>query len=367
MVHPTRRFLERMNVKVGVYTGEEKSGLEDFKKKRVDVLIGSQPIATGVDGLQQVCDRIVILSPPWTGAEYEQLLGRIRRQGSAFSEVSIVWPQVVLEYGGDRWSWDHRRQQVIEYKRTLSDCAVDGNIPEALSITPTTLLRRSREALEEWIARVEGDGFAFVERPKLEIPLPPELRQRVHTKHGDFVTINNRWSNSNSTTVFERLQADPAEWYLYHTLYREARTEWDEVPAEHIASQLRARPDLRVGDFGCGECLLRDALPDHDVVGLDYIAVDETVTACDMAKTPLEDGSLGAAVFSLSLMGRNWPEYLAEAHRTLQPFGLLFVAEPENRWDQGKLEKAIEEAGFNVMPTSQRGSFKYITAVRNQR
>lgn len=92
-------------------------------------------------------------------------------------------------------------------------------------------------------------------------------------------------SSSNSTTVYERLTADPSEWYLYHTLYRERRAKWDEVSVDYIASKLRPRPDLRVGDFGCGECLLRDALPGHDVVGLDYIAVDETVTACDMAST----------------------------------------------------------------------------------
>ena len=63
---------------------------------------------------------------------------------------------------------------------------------------------------------------------------------------------------------------------------------------------------MRVGDFGCGECRLADALADeYDVIGLDHVAVDERVIACDLAHIPLEDESLGAAVFSLSLMGRN--------------------------------------------------------------
>ena len=119
---------------------------------------------------------------------------------------------------------------------------------------------------------------------------------------------------------------------------------------------------LKVGDFGCGECLLRDALPGHEVVGLDHIAVDETVTACDMAKTPLEDGSLGAAVFSLSLMGRNWPEYLEEARRVLKPYGFLFVAEPESRWKD--LGGAVAEHGFDVIRSEQRGKFLYVRAVK---
>jgi hypothetical protein len=209
-----------------------------------------------------------------------------------------------------------------------------------LAIQPQTLLRKSREALEEWIARVsEEEGDASRERPRLQVPLPPPLRERARVAHGDFTAINNRWTNSVSATVHERLKDDPSEWYLYHTLYREARAGWEEVPAEQVASKLRelrelqGRPGLVVGDFGCGECLLRDALAGEgdEVRGFDHVAADETVAACDMAHTPQKDGVLDAAVFSLSLMGRNWPEYLAEAHRTLKPFGLLFVAEPARR------------------------------------
>ncbi|MDP9457036.1 MAG: RRP8 family class I SAM-dependent methyltransferase, partial [Actinomycetota bacterium] len=196
------------------------------------------------------------------------------------------------------------------------------------------------------------------------VPLPPELRERVRIRVGDFTTINNRWVSSNSGTVHERLKADPSEWYLYHTLYREAREAWPELPAEHIASYLRGRPDWKVGDFGCGECLLKKALPDHEIIGLDHVAIDDSVIACDMAHAPLEDESLGAAVFSLSLMGRNWPAYLAEAHRTLRPFGLLFVAEPARRWEEGRLEQAVEEHGFETLPSYQRGDFRYVRAVK---
>jgi len=164
--------------------------------------------------------------------------------------------------------------------------------------------------------------------------------------------------------VHDRLRDDPEEWYLYHDFYRKARENWPEVPAEHLARQLESRPDLRIGDFGCGECLLRDALPEHDVVSLDHVGIDGTVIECDMAHTPLEDGTLGAAVFSLSLMGKNWTDYLAEAHRTLQPFGLLFIAEPVKRWNEGVLDGALVEAGFKVAQDEQRDSFRYITAMK---
>ncbi len=364
MVGPIRRYLEDRNFRVGLYTGTDKSGLKPFLDGKVDVLIGSRPVGTGLDGLQSVCDRLVMLSLPWTRAEYEQTIGRIRRQGSVFGSVSVIVPQVMLEYEGEEWSWDKGRMAAIEYKRTLSDCAVDGRIPEAVKISEKELLRQSREALERWIERVGEKGLLTLERERLTVPLPPDLREKVLIRQGDFSAINNRWSTSRSETVHERLKADPSEWYLYHTLYREAREGWPELPAEHIASHLKDRPDLKVGDFGCGECLLKEALPKHEVVGLDHVAVDNSVIACDMVHTPLEDGSLGAAVFSLSLMGYNWAEYLAEAHKALMPYGLLFVAEPARRWKEGSLEKAIIERGFNLMFSYQRDDFWYIAAVR---
>jgi hypothetical protein len=69
-------------------------------------------------------------------------------------------------------------------------------------------------------------------------------------------------------------------------------------------------------------------------------------------------------VFSLSLMGKNWADYLTEAHRLLQPFGLVFIAEPVKRWNECVLEGALVEAGFRVAEDEQRDSFRYITAMK---
>ena len=160
MVAPIRRYLERMGLSVGIYTGSEKSGLADFLAGHVDVLVGSKPLGTGLDGLQTVCDRIVMLSLPWTGAEYEQIIGRLVRQGSRFKQAEIIVPQVVLDVQGDRWSWDHGRMACIQFKQTLAACVVDGEIPEMARINQHVLLQRSREALERWIQRVSQEAIA---------------------------------------------------------------------------------------------------------------------------------------------------------------------------------------------------------------
>ena len=47
---------------------------------------------------------------------------------------------------------------------------------------------------------------------------------------------------------------------------------------------------------------------------------------------PLPDGSLDAAVYSLSLMGSNYVDFLREAYRLLRPNGTLKVAEVASRF-----------------------------------
>lgn len=72
-----------------------------------------------------------------------------------------------------------------------------------------------------------------------------------------------------------------------------------------------------VADFGCGEARLAQALP-CVVHSLDLVALNNRVTVCDMARTPLADSSVDIAVFCLSLMGTNLVDYIREANRVLK-------------------------------------------------
>ena len=46
------KAVQEAGFKVGVFNGENKTGLELFKQGKVDVLIGSSALGTGVNGLQ---------------------------------------------------------------------------------------------------------------------------------------------------------------------------------------------------------------------------------------------------------------------------------------------------------------------------
>jgi superfamily II DNA or RNA helicase len=368
LVSPLRRAIEKAGFKVGLFTGEDKSGLDLFKKGNVDVLIGSVPVGTGVDGLQHICNRMVVVSLPWTSAEYEQLIGRLYRQGSAFDKVEVIIPQVVLEHNGDIWSWDKMRMHRIQYKKTLADAALDGVIPQGELASPETMFKQAREALQAWITRIENEGVTFIERSQLRVPLPKETTQIIQRRFGDLSVMNSRINIAYSKTTHDRLKENPEEWYLYHTLYREARKTWDEIPFERIAKSLKKRPDWVIGDFGCGEAKLAEILP-NKVHSFDHVAISEKVTACDMTHTPLEESTLDVAVFSLSLMGLNYAEYLKEAHRTLKFGGMLKIAEPINRWQDKREEllSNVTKAGFLLIgEVIESNQFLYIDAIKTE-
>ena len=58
--------------KVVLHTGSDHSGKKLFLDKKAQVLIASSPLSIGVDGLQTVCNKLIINCLPWTNARYQQ-------------------------------------------------------------------------------------------------------------------------------------------------------------------------------------------------------------------------------------------------------------------------------------------------------
>jgi superfamily II DNA or RNA helicase len=159
IVEPLTTAVEKLGFRVQYFTGDEQVVIEefvrDFKNNRVDVLIGTAPVGTGVDGLQFVLDRIVFITLPWSHAEYKQIVGRLWRQGSAFESVEVIIPQVTLrQQRVGPWSWDEQRLRLIEYKQTLADAALDGVVPEGKLPSREEMQKRSLEALQVWAQNV---------------------------------------------------------------------------------------------------------------------------------------------------------------------------------------------------------------------
>ena len=84
-----------------------------------------------------------------------------------------------------------------------------------------------------------------------------------------------------------------------------------------------------------------------------------------MKSLPLQDGSLDVVVFSLSLMGKNWEDYIKEAWRCLWNGGILLIAETTNALTEGRLanlKDILEKYDFQILNDEVKDVFTFIEA-----
>ncbi len=376
-IQPIREFVESKGFTTALYSDNRDSRdfeFERFRSGDAEIMIASDPINTGVDRLQEVCDTMILITLPWTNADFEQLKGRIYRQGmDKDAIVKIIIPQVIVkDADGKNWSWDKQRYEVIKSKKSLADCVIDGVIPSTQFPTRETLYRKSIESLKFWQERVTSNDFLIREDSGMPINLDVITEDEKRIQVSSFISnFNNKGMRTEHSKLHKTLTKNPSEWHEYHRLRREAMKEWAEVPYEYIASKIKNKRQI-VGDFGCGDNHMKTHIPNNKVYSFDHIAWDDTVIACDMAHTPLEDESIDIAVFSLALWGCNYEDYFKEAYRVLTFDGLMYIAEPSSSYtDEEKMEliNMLRRNGFTIVMFGDnmwenRGKFFYINAIK---
>ncbi|MCA9212187.1 MAG: DEAD/DEAH box helicase family protein, partial [Planctomycetales bacterium] len=250
--------LTRNGYRVGFYTGAMKDGLDAFKSGKIDVLIGSSAIGTGVDGLQHCCSQLIVNVLPWTNAEFEQLIGRVWRQGQTKDRVKVLIPVTFADVNGERWSYCESKLARIRYKKSIADAAVDGAVPQGNLRSPA----QAQRDIMKWLERLEEGRETTIVRRRIVVPLSGDratVKTRL-TRYGDFSQMNNRWNSTHSEKLGTRLRENPEEWEQYHTHYRDARAKWAIVPVDEMISWCMKREGYVIADFGCGEALLSEAV-----------------------------------------------------------------------------------------------------------
>lgn len=348
IVGPIQKALDEAGLSYGVYTGEDKTGLNKYLNDEVDVLIGSSSIGTGIDGLQHKKPNLVFASMPWTDADYRQIVGRIYRQGNS-GVVKIHIPQTDV--------WCTQRLRLIETKRSLSKAVMDGELPQA-NVSDEEV----REAMDKLILRLQGGE----ELPTYETePLDTDLISLVSGEFRkternltDFQSLNRKWNTTNSSTLHDELSNDASEWYQYHEEYSKSRETWEVVPFKVFSEWLSQRKGKTVVDLGCGEALLNGH--ENKVLSFDHVAVNDKVTVADISDLSehLEDNSVDIAILSLALMGSNWNSYLDEALRITGLDSQIWIAETKTHVENWELEKELESRGLTVNK-SEQGKFVF--------
>ena len=197
-------------------------------------------------------------------------------------------------------------------------------------------------------------------------------------KRPDQPTVSNplegarfRWLNESlytepSEKSFELFKSDPSLFKAYHSGFRSQASAWPVTPVDECADFLSAqlRPQSVIGDFGCGDAILAKKLNSKmKIHSFDLVdGGNPLITACNIAQVPLEQHTLDAAVFSLSLMGTDWPKFILEAQRCLKPKGLLYIAEVQSRVsDFSRFVNSFKPA-FEVVVTENKKD-KYFVKV----
>jgi ribosomal RNA-processing protein 8 len=185
--------------------------------------------------------------------------------------------------------------------------------------------------------------------------------------------MNKVFNTSNSDTIHEKIKQDPQYLVQYHEKLDETRKLWTVDPVKVIANKINNLPipdriiaKMVIGDFGCGRARLAELL-NNKVYNFDHHNIlGENVIACDMKRTPLEKERLDVTVFSLSLMGQNWTEYIAEAKRCLRKKGTLMIAETTKSLSArlSTLKDEITKQGFKINSENQEGDFTFIEAMK---
>ena len=116
IVSVLQEAIELRGWRVAIFTGDNKDGLAAFVDGNADILIASSCVGTGVDRLQHVCNRLIVNALPWTHAEFEQLRGRLYRQGQKSDHVDVIVPLTFADINGERRSWCESRWKRILFK-----------------------------------------------------------------------------------------------------------------------------------------------------------------------------------------------------------------------------------------------------------
>jgi superfamily II DNA or RNA helicase len=113
IVDKIKRAVEEAGYTCAKFTGEDHSGLTRFKEdEKLQVLVASRPVSTGVDGLQDVCHNLIICLP-WTSAGFDQLTGRIIRQGQNNTvNINFIKAKLFAEGRGEL-QYDEKKWKMI--------------------------------------------------------------------------------------------------------------------------------------------------------------------------------------------------------------------------------------------------------------
>lgn len=195
--------------------------------------------------------------------------------------------------------------------------------------------------------------------------IPKENDHLIKLKSSQFRHLNEQLYTQTGSQSLKMFKNDPKSFKVYHEGFRNQAEKWPVDPLNLIiTSIMKMNTKLTIADFGCGEARLARTLgEDAKVHSFDLVKMNDYVTVCDFANTPLENESCDVVVFCLSLMGTNLKEFLREANRVLKTNGVLKIAEVASRFKNLPIEEFIDlvnQYGFKIKWKETKHEYFYL-------
>jgi len=203
----------------------------------------------------------------------------------------------------------------------------------------------------------------------------PLAKARERLSGARFRSLNEQLYTTRGSDAFDLMSRDPTLFDAYHEGFRRQASGWRHNPVDAAVARARKLPGgSAVGDFGCGDAALHDALVERPGIASAGTSMSDKkgalavvrsfdlvsrrpgiVDACCLSNVPCPTASAELAVFSLALMGIDYGSFLVEARRCLKPGGRLWIAEVRSRFAAGAgrekdgvraFVRAMRRAGF---------------------
>jgi len=380
------------NDEIAIFTGTHPEGLEEFKTKPDSKILIMSPVSMyGIDGLQNVCSRMIIASSPWTTV-IDQMIGRLARVGQK-KEVEVLIPSVKisLENGDVLPEYELLKHKIIEERLSLAKSFIEGELLNKLSLDEKSLMKLIQENLVNQIPNnLEDIHTDLYTNPNTEL-----LESDEHPVKGglsqapNFLKLSKLINQRDSHRVHQFLNsAGKSLWESYHNeidlLYQNKVKPMDKLIWKLISkpSLVKSNPtddSVTIINMGSGRDLLqarmlnplskenpntlyshlkeRLKLKEIKVFDIDHVKHEENISGIKLESLSDNASSLSAAsldkiknangadlvIFSQSLIGKDWEYALVQAREILKAKGKILIIDEQSPWKMKHSNLSIDE------------------------
>jgi superfamily II DNA or RNA helicase len=191
-------------------------------------------------------------------------------------------------------------------------------------------------------------------------------------KLSEYQELTKKMSLQKSNTTYNMFKTKPELWTQYHNARDfsfKGYEDQNEIPVNKIIQYLETKKThkLKILDLGCGRNLIVQHFKDNkkfNITGYDYVSFNGSKIADISNLKDEEEDSIDICIYSQSLMGNNWKDYLNEGKKVLRYNGEIIISESSERYDI--IKNYIEEIDMKIIKNdyNETNRWFYINAIK---